>query len=221
MTEYAEVRTRLQNALGPDVGIGITDPRAETNSLFPEEEPAMARAVEKRRKEFAAGRTAARLAMQDLGIEPTAVPMAADRSPVWPAGLIGSVTHCDDLCIAVVSHKGARTGIGIDVELAEPLGTDNETVICTQIEREWLQTQSIETRGLRAKEIFCAKESVYKALYPSIRRVLGFDEVELELPIGGDVFLVSANRRKLSIQVDLVTVTNKIIVVSCLSALAT
>ena len=180
--------------LGPDFGIGVTDPKSPSAVLLPEEESAIKGAVNKRRLEFAAGREAARRAMEDLDLTPGAIPMAADRSPLWPDGVVGSITHCNDICIATVARKASKHGIGIDIEPDRPLHPDLEEVICTPSERAWLDTQNIEQRGHLAKRTFCVKESIYKALYPLIGQVIGFQDVEILFPSLSDSPIVLTMR---------------------------
>lgn len=163
--------------LGPEAGLGITDPRDPEQGLLEPELPAISGAVPKRRREFSAGRRAARAAMVELGLPPAPIPVGAQRAPLWPQGLVGSIAHCDTLCIAAVSRT--HRCLGLDIELATPLAPDLEEIICTPSERAWLDTLPPETRGLRAKQIFSAKEAFYKAQYPLTGRMIGFDEVEL------------------------------------------
>ena len=160
--------------LGPAVGIGVTDPADTIDDLWDVKNPAMARAIPKRRYEFAAGRRAARAAMVSLGLPPAAIPQGSDRAPVWPAGITGSIAHCDQVCIAVVSQN--HRSIGIDIEPATPLADDLIPLICTGAEQAWL---SETARGHLAKQIFSAKEAVYKAQYPLTGRIIGFDDLNL------------------------------------------
>lgn len=188
MIELDLICTELRDLLGPDIGIGVTNPKAPEGVLFPEEASAMGRAVPKRRLEFTAGRIAARQAMAEIGHPQTAVPMAPDRSPIWPDGLTGSIAHCDDVCIAVVAQNHLIRSIGIDVERDIPMDPDLEDVICTPSERTWLSTQSLERRGYLSKLIFCAKESAYKALSPLTGEMIGFEDVEIELQLDARTF---------------------------------
>ncbi|UWR05132.1 4'-phosphopantetheinyl transferase superfamily protein (plasmid) [Ruegeria conchae] len=183
MNRFETIKAELHKMLGPDIGIGVTDPKASGAALLSGEIPAMKRAVETRRLEFAAGRSAARQAMRKLNLNPVAIPMADDRSPVWPDGVIGSITHCNDICIAIVAHKGSEHGIGIDIEPYGPLDPDLEAVICTPSEREWLDTQNAERRRHLAKQIFCVKESIYKAIHPLIGQMIEFQDVEFLRPL--------------------------------------
>jgi 4'-phosphopantetheinyl transferase EntD len=182
------IRAALHKMLGPDAGIGVTDPRTAAE-LWPQEIAAITRAVPKRRAEFAAGRAAARAAMAELGRAPCTIPQGPDRAPLWPAGLSGSIAHCDDCCIAAVANNADYKTLGVDIEPATPLDPDLTDIICTKAEREWLANQS--DPALAAKMIFSAKEAIYKAQYPLTRKIIGFDAVTLE--ITGERFGVVAN----------------------------
>jgi 4'-phosphopantetheinyl transferase EntD len=122
--------------------------------------------------------------MAKLGLPPTAIPQAPDRSPMWPEGLAGSITHCDTLCIAALAPQSTCRSLGIDIEPATPLATDLEAVVMTP--REWHALDALPSaqRLHRAKQIFCAKEALYKAQYPITGTRLGFQDVELELSQG-------------------------------------
>jgi 4'-phosphopantetheinyl transferase EntD len=164
--------------LGEGVGIGITDPRDPEQGLLEAECPAIARAVPKRRREYAAGRRAARAAMAELGCPSAPIPTGAQREPLWPLGLAGSIAHCDTLCIAAVSLT--HRSIGIDVEPAGPLPSDLERSVCTPTERHWLDSLPINDRGFNAKKIFCAKEAIYKAQYPVTHQMIEFMDADIQ-----------------------------------------
>lgn len=169
----------LRAVLGPDIGIGFTDPREKTADLWPQEQAAIVRAIPKRQHEFAAGRRAARQAMAELGLPPAEIAAGQDRAPIWPAGLTGSIAHCETHCIAVLSQT--HRSIGIDIEPGLPLDADLIPIVCTAQELLWLHDYPAHERGLVAKRIFCAKEAVYKAQYPVIGQVIGFDALIVRL----------------------------------------
>src|SRR3981081_2727213 len=73
--------------------------------LFPEEEAAISRAVEKRRRDFRTVRHCSRRALRELGVPPTAVVPGERRKPVWPPGVVGSLTHCTGYRAAAVAHR--------------------------------------------------------------------------------------------------------------------
>ncbi|MEE9429083.1 MAG: 4'-phosphopantetheinyl transferase superfamily protein [Paracoccaceae bacterium] len=181
MTDRKLLLSSLRPLLGPGVGAGISDPKAPDGNIWPQEASAIEKAVPKRRLEFTAGRVAARLAMADLGLETTPIPMAPDRAPVWPDGLVGSIAHCHTSAIAAVAPKGALQSIGIDIEEAEDLAKDLWETVCTDTELAWLETLPPYARGRIAKQIFTAKEAVYKAQYPLTQEIIGFEAVRITL----------------------------------------
>jgi 4'-phosphopantetheinyl transferase EntD len=65
----------------------------QTATLLPEEERAIARAVASRRAQYAATRALARGLLRDLGWPDAALLNRRDRSPIWPSGVVGSITQ--------------------------------------------------------------------------------------------------------------------------------
>ena len=181
------VHAALREMLGPGAGIGVTDPTIG-GELWPEEALAVSRAVPKRQIEFAAGRRAARAALEGLGHPPAAVPQGADRAPVWPVGITGSISHCAGCCVAVAARDVDYRTLGVDVEPAIPLDTDLIPIICTSAEKAWVATQA--NPGIAAKLIFSAKEAVYKAQYSLTGKVIGFKA--LTVNVSGNRFVVAA-----------------------------
>lgn len=186
-----EIRSLLLSCLGAGSGVGMTAPQTSDQGLFQQELPYIARAAPKRRREFAAGRRAARAAMAELGLPPAPILRGPQREPLWPDGLTGSIAHCDTLCIAAVSRT--HRSLGLDIEEATPLDTDLEETICTPSERAWLDTLSAGDRGLAAKRIFSAKEALFKAQYPVTGQMIGFDAVSLRLTSDQQRFRVDAD----------------------------
>ncbi len=128
-------------------------------------------AVPRRLREFAAGRSAARLAMGRA----LPVPIGADRAPVWPAGVSGSITHAGDWALAVVG-----TGpVGIDLEPDADLPGEVFDTVLLPAER---QAPGFDAR--QARLIFSAKECAYKAQYPLTRQLFGFETLAITLGQG-------------------------------------
>jgi 4'-phosphopantetheinyl transferase EntD len=148
-----------------------------TDALLPEELPAIARARDRRAHEFATGRRLVRCAMDDLGVAACAVPRAEDRSPIWPAGLMGSITHANDLAIAAVARAGDFRGVGIDLEEPERITEPLFGKLFTESERARLDGVDPRLPGL----MFSAKEAGYKAVNPSVGKFIGFQEAEVDV----------------------------------------
>jgi 4'-phosphopantetheinyl transferase EntD len=161
----------------PDIAVTVTDPRSARHRVLPQEAAALARAVEGRRRSFAAGRVAAHRAMSDLGLPVRPVLMGPDRAPIWPVGVTGSLSHSQTCCIAALGHSGRIRALGVDVEEDAPLADDLLSSVCTRSEIAWLATQP--RSGRLAKLIFSAKECAYKCQYAMTRRLFGFEMFEI------------------------------------------
>lgn len=151
--------------------------QAQATSLWPEEQRAIQGAVTHRLAEFAAGRTAARRVLSALDHSPAALAVDANRAAVWPAGICGSVAHDARLAVAI-GRRGAP--VGIDLEPDTPLEPDLWPVICSPDELARL----LCNRGLLVRQVFCAKEAVFKAQPPDARAMFGFDALEVTLAEG-------------------------------------
>jgi 4'-phosphopantetheinyl transferase EntD len=161
--------------------------------LYPEEQAAVARAVPKRRAEHAAGRACAREALAALGRPAGPIPRdeADHGAPVWPYGVVGSITHCDGYRAAAVASAGDVLALGIDAEPDGPLPEGVlDAVHSTPEERAALSDLTASDPQIHwDRLLFSAKETVYKAWYPYHHRMLGFEEAELLLgraPFGSD-----------------------------------
>ncbi len=188
--ELEWLTARLRQALGPGVEVAIAPLTSDSPSddLWPEEVAAMTKAVAKRRREFAAGRRLARQLLAKLGHPAVAIPIGPDRSPVWPAGVMGSISHTRGLCVVAATHRVPNAWLGIDVEPNDDLPDGLEELVCTGAEREWLDTLPAEQRGRLGRLIFSAKESLYKCQHPLTKTFLGFQEAEISLDPPGHRF---------------------------------
>jgi 4'-phosphopantetheinyl transferase EntD len=146
---------------------------------FPAE--ALPNAVPRRLREFAAGRSAARAAFLQLGYPAVAVPAGPDRAPIWPVGLIGSITHSDSLCLAAVTRQPCL--IGVDLEPMTPLDADLWDVVLLPEEQAALH--GVADANLLAKCLFSAKEAAYKAQYGRSKTVFGFELMQVTLSENG------------------------------------
>jgi 4'-phosphopantetheinyl transferase EntD len=162
-----DLAARLHAILPAHVAVAGADPAARHPDLGPPD------AIPQRRAEFAAGRAAATTAMQRLGFPAAPIPMAADRAPVWPAGLSGSITHTRQMALAAVTRAPAL--IGIDLEPADAVTPPMWDAVFLPAERA--QIAAAPDPVAMATLIFCAKEATYKAQYPLTRTLFGFDRI--------------------------------------------
>jgi len=147
--------------------------------LFPEEMALLERAAEARRAEFATTRHCARQALRRIGVADAPIVRGPKREPMWPAGVVGSITHCTGYRAAAVARASEMLTIGIDAEphAALPKGVDRR--VLDDEERAWIAQAPADTHWGRL--IFSAKESVYKAWFPLAQSWLGFDEATIAI----------------------------------------
>lgn len=153
-----------------------------------QERAQVAKAVAKRQREFLTGRAAARAALARLGVSADEVPIAANRTPIWPPGVVGSITHSASECLVAVARRADLRALGLDVEPAEPLEPELWPRICTAVELKWLHGLPAAAQGLWAKHFFCAKEALYKGQFPEFAVPLGFHDLVLRLDAGSQEF---------------------------------
>ncbi|MFU8776626.1 MAG: 4'-phosphopantetheinyl transferase family protein [Roseovarius sp.] len=173
----------LHARLPAGLALAASDPCAEATDLWAIETAAMARAVPARRREFAAGRRAARMALASLGHAPAAIPMAPDRAPLWPEGVTGTISHGAGVCLALLGRSEDWAGLGLDLEPALPLPADSVATICTPAEQAALAQ---DPGSLLSRRLFCAKEATYKAQYGHSRRLLSFHDLEITFNASGE-----------------------------------
>jgi 4'-phosphopantetheinyl transferase EntD len=146
--------------------------------LLKEEVHTVARAVAKRKLEFSAGRTCSRTALTKLGFPAQPIGSGAGREPLWPEGIVGSITHCDGYCAAAVARAEQIVSIGID---AEPNKILPREVLREIASRDELTALSHLPQNPISFDrlLFSAKESIYKASYPLTHKWLGFEDAEV------------------------------------------
>ncbi|MGC4868681.1 4'-phosphopantetheinyl transferase family protein [Micromonospora sp. DT53] len=165
----------------------FADPDRADDLLFPQEAAHIARRAERRRREFATVRLCARAAMSQLGVPPVPLLPGARGGPVWPAGVVGSMTHCDGYRAAAVVRSSEFTAVGIDAEPHAGLREGVLDLIASASERRHLGELARTAAPVHwDRLLFCAKEAVYKTWSPLTDRWLEFGEVEVSVdPVAG------------------------------------
>jgi 4'-phosphopantetheinyl transferase EntD len=148
-----------------------------SGSLFREEEGELRlTTAPQRRESFTAGRTCARQALRNIGMPEVAILSGRAREPIWPDGIVGSITHCDGYCAAALAYNRDFISLGIDAEANEPLPDGVLELVALGVEIDWLR-MAPKSLVYWDKLLFSIKESVYKTWYPVARCWLGFEQV--------------------------------------------
>jgi 4'-phosphopantetheinyl transferase EntD len=157
-------------------------------ALDPREAGLVARAGDKRRRDFALGRACARAALARHGIEDAAVGRADSGAPLWPQGMVGSITHTHGFAAALAGQAMTFRALGIDAERTGGMSDALAPRLFTPGERDRLSSLDAADRRRMATLLFSAKEACYKLLHPLTGLRLDFRQ--LEVAPGDGVFTV-------------------------------
>jgi 4'-phosphopantetheinyl transferase EntD len=145
------------------------------------EQPFIKKAVEKRRREFSAGRTCARQALRELGCADAPIIHNQNGAPLWPPGIVGSITHSKTHAAAAVAERSRLRGLGIDMETVSRVSPAIAGKILTGPEQACLQQQPDPSAQQRLLALcFSAKEAIYKCLHPLLQGRIGFEDARVE-----------------------------------------
>lgn len=166
----------LERILSPPVAVVAARGDRQVE-LFPEEEAALGNAVEKRRREFVTARACAREALSRLGLPAQPIPSGARGEPLWPEGVVGSITHCAGYRACAVAPAGELLTLGVDAEVDDALPAGVLADIALPQERRWIEAAMVAEPGTSwDRLLFSIKESVYKAWFPLTGSWLGFED---------------------------------------------
>jgi 4'-phosphopantetheinyl transferase EntD len=136
--------------------------------------------IRRRTLQFEAGRRCAAELLAELGSTALCVGVNEDRSPSWPPGYVGSITHTDRLACVAVSPITNMRAIGIDVEERMSIESAQEIESLCMLSSEVRLSAAVgDDRALLVTLCFSAKEALFKCLYPVVKSLFGFDEVEI------------------------------------------
>jgi 4'-phosphopantetheinyl transferase EntD len=182
---HAALRRALKKLAGSNVSVAVATDEMYQAPLFPEEACAMVSASSRRRAEYAAGRSAARVALSELGYAPAPIPTSTDRLPLWPRGVVGSISHTDGACCAVAADDRNVRSLGLDLERSQSLPPKVIGSILDGCEQHSLRSMPLPQGFFWPILGFCAKEAFYKCYYPISKQYLDFLDVRLMLAMHG------------------------------------
>ncbi len=170
----------IEELLPPEVVAVDTREELLDVELFPEERAALGQAVEKRRREFVTARACAREALAQLGLPPSPIATGERGQPLWPAGVVGSITHCTGFRACALARATHLAGVGIDAEPHAPLPEGVLGEIARAEERPLLTRLAQSHPAVHwDRLLFSAKEAVYKVWFPLAQCWLGFEDATL------------------------------------------
>ncbi|WP_458113836.1 4'-phosphopantetheinyl transferase superfamily protein [Arthrobacter sp. R1-13] len=123
---------------------------------------------------------------------PLPIHNAEAGNPVWPSGVVGSLTHSRTIRAAAIARSNRLNSVGIDVE-------ELDTLKGSEIRQIMSQDELRMTRSALGVDgpitLFSLKESLYKAWYPVNHTWLGFRDVTVHLELSGEAGIGAATFR--------------------------
>ena len=175
------MRSPLRGLIPSSVAVSERSAAVGATTLLSEERVFAAGSVPRRKTEFATGRHCARAALAELGMERadrTAIAVGTHRQPIWPAGVVGSITHCEGHFAAAVAYSSQVVALGIDVEPHVPIP---EAVVEATSWPEEVEALASHPGAVWPTVLFSAREPIFKAWYPRVGQWLGHHDVRLSI----------------------------------------
>ncbi len=137
-------------------------------------------ASNKRKSEFLAGRFCASTAIKHLlGIH-CSVGIGENRQPIFPDGIIGTISHTDEVAMCAVASSNIYSNLGIDIEhwFTHKVANDVKSIVVNREEQSLLLDTDYDFLKL-ITIAFSVKESLFKAIYKEVGRYFGFEAARI------------------------------------------
>ncbi len=177
-----EVERELAGLLPSFVHGGVAQCGSLPGELLAEEANQAQPYGKKRLEEFTTTRLLVRSLLEKLGQAALPLLSGRHREPIWPKGVVGSITHSGGIVIALVARQEDCQSLGVDLECRGGLVAKLFDKIFRPEERAKLLDLDEENQSKSALQLFSAKEAFYKAQFPMTHRFVGFEALSLSLP---------------------------------------
>ena len=162
-------------------------------------------AVTSRQREYIAGRVLARELLDRIGVNAQTIASGPKREPLWPTGIVGSISHNERSCAVVVAQNSVVTSVGIDIETIGRIARHLWANLFTEEETEHLLQLEPAAQSRQATVFFSIKEAFYKYQFPLTQSWVGFRDVS--------VHQEDASFYRLTAQISDATVANNVLAV--------
>ena len=128
-----------------------------------------------------------REALRRLGLPEQAILADDRRAPLWPTGVVGSITHCAGFTAAAVAWRRDIATLGIDTEPLGELDDADAAIVATTAER-----QQASDHSARMPDGSCSAPRSRSTRHgiQLTRRWLDFDDVTVSVTRGGTFAVV-------------------------------
>lgn len=135
----------------------------------------------RRKREFTAGRTAGRLALRELGVVGVPLPRGETGEPVWPFGVVGSLSHSRQYCFCLAARHEHFCSIGVDIENTTRMREELTLRVLTDEERVSLSRLPSSLFLRYASLLFSAKEAFFKFQFRFTGKIPGLRDVAFHI----------------------------------------
>ncbi len=140
----------------------------------PEEISYVQDTVQKRQREFHAGRKLARRALHEIAQIDPPILMDKNRLPVWPPGILGSISHTNEYVVVAVGYRRLIANLGIDIAEENSVDCDLRSEILSVAE---ISSDPQSTIDLTVS--FSIKEAIFKSVFPVYLRYFEFTDIRI------------------------------------------
>ena len=152
-----------------------------TDVLYAEEKMLLEKQSVQRLIDFCKGRYCAHKALEKMGYPTFPVLKDAYGAPIWPAKIIGSISHSGAIAAAVVACKTNIRSIGLDLQKREIFPAAVLSVLFHDDEVASFLNVPSDLSDLYAYAIFSAKESAIKCFYVAHQYLAHLNEIVIAM----------------------------------------
>ncbi len=177
-----------------EIRVAVSQLHGSVCELFPPEMNYVQGCIPQRIREYTAGRLIARDLLSYHNIYNFPLLSDNDRVPIWPSDILGTIAHCKEYCVVAItgiSKQENLFGIGVDVEPEQSIEPELWPFILREDELKTIENIPLGDRGSLVRKIFCAKEAVYKSVFPKVRKIIEFQDVKIDFLPGNVNFEAS------------------------------
>ncbi len=154
--------------------------QGDARLLLAEEQRSIVTKALPRRDQSGAARCVARELLAVRGYPDAAIRRSPEGAPLWPHGIVGSLAHDEEVAVAAIGWAADYRALGVDVEPALGLPEEIRALVRHADDR----TPSGGDEALMDRLLFCAKEAVYKAVFPLDHVMLNYEDIGVDLVKG-------------------------------------
>ncbi len=148
----------------------------KSSEILYEVERSIAHSFEQTRlQDFCGGRYCAHQCLSEFDLsEP--ILKTEHGEPLWPDGVVGSISHSKFLSGAVVMPKSEYKAVGLDIETIGRVELELWSLFFTPNEIDWLRSKPPQYQSFYATLFFSIKEAYFKMQFSITQRFVDFQD---------------------------------------------